>query len=124
MRMLADWVLPAQTVWSNRYEWSPARQTARRTVGGGMVLWAQKLHGGRPITLEFPPGRVWLTLDDIAYLIGLASAPGALHVFNWDGETHTVAFDRDKTPHVFEPVFGYNSPDNDRYTGQINLITV
>ncbi|MCP4701494.1 MAG: hypothetical protein GY862_32255 [Gammaproteobacteria bacterium] len=87
-------------------------------------MWKQRLRGGQPITLEFRSRRVLLRYADVLRLMEMAGASGQSFVFIWDVGQYVVIFDHENDPHDFTPVFGYNNPSDDRYTGRINLVSI
>ncbi|MCP4699599.1 MAG: hypothetical protein GY862_22530 [Gammaproteobacteria bacterium] len=125
MRQFSDWIIPDAAVWSDRFAWAPVRQIKRRTAGGGLVVWAQKLRGGRPVTLEFQPHRVLLEYADVIKLLEMAAVPGQTFVLVWDEVELVVMFNREDSNQMeFTPVFGLNNSSDDKYAGRINLISI
>lgn len=124
MNQLANFILPEGTVWSNRWSYSPVRQSNARTTDGGFSWQVQQIYGGRPIVLEWIENWAWLEFSQIQTLINFAAVPGQTYSFLWDGVVYAVLFNHAQQP-VFEftPIYGFNKPDNDLFFGKINLIT-
>ena len=55
--------LPAHLQWQDE-AWTPVAQSATRVFGGGLVVQATPLTGGRPITLVGAVDRAWLDAGD------------------------------------------------------------
>lgn len=119
-RSLGSIILPEGTIWINQYEWQDVRKTFKRTVGGGFVGYTQRTYRGRPIVLNFDDG--WLTNQQRKDILALANTIDLSTGFIWDDESFTVTFN--DPPHNIKPLMNYYNPDNDRFTGEINLITI
>lgn len=125
MNQLANINLPDGTVWSNRWAYSPVRQSNARTTDGGFTWQVQQIHGGMPIVLEWLEGRAFLSFDEMDTLRQMAATPGQTYSLNWENVLYVVLFNHAQPP-VFEftPIYGFsNSPENDLFFGKLNLIT-
>ena len=124
-RTFAGLPLPDGTRWVDKNQWSPVRQVNQRTTGGSMIYTVQKLHGGRPITLDFPEQTAWLLHQDITRILEWAKIPGQTFLLVWDNQQYVVLFDHtQQPPHEFTPVADYEDPTSDQYSGKIHLITI
>lgn len=79
-------------VWTDRWSWTPYRDSAGHALDGALVVeTSTAAQAGRPITLEGGDDRAWLdtdTLEQIYALLGEASMTLTL----WDGTTWTVGW--------------------------------
>ncbi|OQY56431.1 MAG: hypothetical protein B6247_04035 [Candidatus Parabeggiatoa sp. nov. 2] len=125
MRKLADLVLPEGARWTDQLMWTPVRQVAQRTTLGTVVYTTQKLHGGRPVTLEFPEQTAWLSFGQVQKILEWASLPGQSFVFSWDDFQYAVLFDHERLPTTeFISVADLNHSENDQFFGKIHLVTL
>jgi len=122
MRMLGDLVLPDNTLWENRVNWSPVRRTSQRTTGGGIVYTHQKLYAGQPITLNFAQEDWCLTFADVEKIRDMASRAGESFSFMWDSVVLAVVFD--EPPHELSQCFQFYEAEQDYFFGKINLLSI
>lgn len=126
MITLATLTLPPGLVWSDEFASAAVSQTARRTLGGSMVVMTGALTGGQPITLESEPDAGWLTRTQVQAISLLAASPGAVYPLLLRGQTHQVMFRHQDAP-AFDahPIFNIANPGAGHYyTATLKLITI
>ncbi|AXQ27587.1 hypothetical protein D0B54_02375 [Solimonas sp. K1W22B-7] len=100
--------LPADLVWTDRYDWTPVVQSLARTEAGVLVREESLLQKGRPITLEGGDDHGWASGELVALLHALqlpANADPMLLVYH--GQELQVAWRRDgAAPMSARPVRG------------------
>ena len=124
--ILAGVTLNPSMPWVDRYEFSSVKQSAKRTLGGGLVLFNSSLVYGRAITLEGREDQGWMTFAMVNALQVLSDDSEAVYNLQIGSEVFTVMF-RHSDPPAFSakgliersvPLAG------DMFTGVIKLITV
>jgi len=129
-RMLNGFILPHQARWLARDDWQPVTQEVKRTIDGGVVIWEQQLHAGKPIDIAFLDGECHVTWAEKQALLGMGQTAGEQYLFEWDGYRAVVKFRFSDAPAVsFQGIstrFGEfsDAPEQSLYVGQIKLITV
>lgn len=113
-------------IWGDRETSQVVAQKVKRTLAGGLVVFAQQLTAGEEITLAATDEQGWLTKDQVDQVMGLAVVPGAQYPLQVGAEFFTVMF-RHEDPPAFEasPLIERLNPDaGDYYTASLKLITV
>lgn len=121
-KRLGDLELPASLEWVDRDDWSPVAQDAQPTLGGGLVVFSQRLTAGRPITLEARDRVCWLSRAEVEALEAMAAVAGAVYGLEWDADPlRQVVFRHHGAPAIeFEPLF----PHGDLFVGRVALTEV
>lgn len=119
-------VLNPNLVWSDRDSWSPVQQTAKRTLGGKMVLNAASLDKGRPITLTSLDDQGWVKWSEVQALKLLADQAGAVFNLTLGSDTFNVVFRHHEPPALeVTPFIQRVVPEvGDYFLVSIKLITV
>ena len=112
--------------WVDKNSFSPVAQSVRRTLGGGLVVFARSLSAGRPVTLEATEDTGWLTAAMVDSLTAKAAVPGAVYAFTYHGESLNVVFRHDESPALdMQPLQPKATVlAGDFFIGTIKLLTV
>ena len=130
MIKLGDLVLPEDLILEGEFEWVPVRAETGRTLGGRLVVWEDRIEGGKPLDLVATEASGWLSRAQAEALWEMASEPGATYtlLYGPDGQekSFTVRFRHEDAP-VLElwPVVPrpFYEP-GDLYYGRIKLMEV
>lgn len=89
---LGSVTLPGDMEWTDEFKWLPVGQQASYTITGALVLQANAVQAGRPITLEAKgDNHVWLPRSVIDDLASQLATPGVvLSLVMVDGRTFQV----------------------------------
>jgi len=79
MIKLGDLVLPEDLILEGEFEWVPVRAETGRTLGGRLVVWEDRIEGGRPLDLVATEASGWLSRAQAEALREMASEPGATY---------------------------------------------
>ena len=118
--------LSRSLVWADRFSTSSTISSNRLLLDGNNRILQASTQTGRIITLEAQQTQGWLTKAQVDLLAALSDTIGATYTLDYEGETHTVAFDHsDEAAVSFAPlVHSANQLDTDYLIGTIHLITV
>jgi hypothetical protein len=112
--------------WTDEFASAAVAQSLKRTLDGGVALFAQPLPVGLPITLASAQNAGWMRRPEVRQIMALAAQPGGQWTLSLRGNDYTVAF-RHHEPPAFQaaPLVPYSEPDDDSiYLVTIKLITV
>jgi hypothetical protein len=86
-------VLHPDLLWADKNKWLPVSQTEQRTVTGALIVSAEAMVGGRPITLQ-PENEssAWMPLTTLTQLGNWAAVPGQALTLTLNGTTYPVIF--------------------------------
>ena len=118
--------LPSGLQWLDEFTAQSVAQSAKRTLGGSLVVVYGGLQAGRDITLESGPDTGWLTKTQVEAIKLLADSPGGVYTLTLRSVNYQVMF-RHHEPPAFEaaPLFPFTNPQpGDRYLARLRLITV
>lgn len=112
--------------WVNRYESLRVAQTVRRTTGGGVRVYQQRLYAGIPIVLEANEETGWFTNQMRTGILSLADQLNLSFEFVFFGEIYSVVFNHEQPPAVtFTKIIYRQIPSaEDYFMGKILLLTV
>ena len=92
MLMLENVTLPEGLNWVDEFNSSAVAQTAKRTLGGTLVVYHRSKEKGVPITLESLSDMGWAEKSTVDQLKALANVPGAVYSLLIRGEEVRVIF--------------------------------
>lgn len=112
--------------WVERYSQARTVGTSRRTLAGRLRLTAQRLVGGKPITLEATQDHGWLDRNQLRAVEDMALDPTGVYTLVFGSESYQVAFRHAEAPVVsFRPlVHRTEDAAEDQFVGQIKLIVL
>ncbi len=112
--------------WTDKHAFQPVAQSVRRTLGGGVLVYAQELFKGRPITLEAQADTGWITKAMLDQLEVMAATPGGVFSLNVHGFVADVIFRHNEAPALeFAPLQPRAVPlATDFYLGTLKLLTI
>lgn len=112
--------------WTDKHKYSPVAQSVVQTLGGGVLVYAQGLSGGRAITLEAQDDTGWITKDMLDSIESMAAVPGGVYNLVVHDYTASVVFRHEEAPAVdFKPLQPKAAPvGSDYYIGTLKLLTV
>ncbi len=118
--------LPKALHWPDRYAFSPAKHSVKRTLGGGRVVFHSGLVFGRPITLVGSEENGWLTKAQADALQSMSDAPGVVYNLAIGAESFSVMFRHEEPPALsLRPLIPRLVPvEGDLFVGEIRLVTV
>jgi len=126
--ILGGVVLSNHMVWGDEISSaSTVAQTAKRTLGGRLVVIYQSLSKGTPITLTATADQGWLTKPQVLAVKELAVQAGVVLTLTIGPNTYSVMF-RHEDPPAFTATaldqVGALAPDTGYYTATIKLMIV
>lgn len=118
MNLLDAITIPDTAIWTNRYSWSPVKQSLEYSMEGSVLIQEKGKAKGRPITLKV--SMVKTTLDALyAYLTNEANMTLVLGT-----ESFIVRWDQ-SNPIESEPYIEFADPDDgDWYKVTLQFIQV
>lgn len=118
--------LSPSMAWSDRDIPQSVEQSVRRTLGGGTIIEAAAVSGGRDITLASSSDMGLLSWVTVQAVKALAEQAGAVFLLDIDGQQFNVMFRHHDAPaFIAEPLMARPVPfDDDYFRCTIKLITV
>ena len=113
-------------IWQDREAYAPVVQGVERTLGGRLVVDANSVSQGRPITLASARNQGWLDYATVKVLQGLAEVVGGMSTLVIGSDSYTVMFRHEEAP-AFEAtplIKRLNPADDDWFLVTIKLMTV
>jgi hypothetical protein len=124
--ILGGVTLSPHMIWEDENDYSTVDQTAVRTLGGNVLVYAQQLTKGLPITLVAVEDQGWLTKLQVQAVQALANAAGDTYGLTLGSQNFTVVF-RHHEPPAFAAralIPRVETTPADYYTATIKLMTV
>lgn len=124
--ILGGVTLSPHMLWVDENDYSTVDQSAVRTLGGNVLVYAQQLSKGIPITLRGVEDTGWLLKPQVVAVQALADAAGASYALTLGSKSFTVVF-RHHEPPAFEAnalIPRVETTDSDYYTATIKLMTI
>lgn len=115
MISLDDIELPADLVWTDEFDWTPAQQQESYLLTGSLLLERSFKQAGRPITLAESTAPVWLPRLTVEALYGKLTVTMPMILTLADARVFSVAFDHNKGPIQVKPVYEYSTYDATDY---------
>lgn len=126
--VLGGVTLHPDMIWRERFTDQKVAQSAKRTLGGALVVFAGSLHNGAPITLATAESTGYPTRAMVDAVRALAEVAGAQYTLSFHGTDYSVIFRPDESGGnavVMEPLKKTNRPEaGDWMRGEIRLLTV
>ena len=113
--------------WNDRFQFSTARLSTKRTLGGTLVVFNQTVSDkGRIITLEATGNTGWFSHSMVVAIMAQSDVTGAQYSLDYHGELFVVMYNQEKPPAAsFKPLNSYPNYSGDEwFTGTINLFTI
>lgn len=116
--------LPADLIWVDEYAHTPVKQTVSTAVDGSLVIEADTLRTGRPITLQGDDNAAWIERSTLEALRAKQYQAALQMTLTVNGYAFNVLFTQPGGI-TAKPVIDYNNPDNaDWYTVTLKFIEV
>lgn len=120
--------LPEGLIWANEFDWSPVKQTIKRSLTGANLIGSGiKVKGQRMQLSGNNQGydTCWIERAPLLILYAKLDDNVAMSVVLDDGRTFDVKFDSTTIPIIAKAVNYFSNPDDsDRYVLSINLIII